>query len=635
MRTKLSNNLAKAMRPFNLRDAATTPALFERILLMILAHAAGSMRHLTVVLAYVAFTAGGVQAQTANFDPPDLKLVDSVGVNLISGKAQFHSSPVSIGPKDSGLTFNLDFNGGADWVAAADGFAGEVYQASNWPYYDVAVSMFNKSDMFRGGATTDTRETGSTLTLKTDGTYEYVSREGVRYITNSAIKGWHNENCCLTVAITKVVYPNGYEININRSPLAGTPILSVTTNYGYQLRYSYNAAKELVNVTAVNLAVDYCDPAAASCTYSRTWPSATFLRESAVVNFVGPTTLTTTDSANKVTKYFTEDGYSQYLQTGYHYSRLTSVKWPSSPSATNVTLRYGNMFACRDGGGYWACDDLRGSIVTSADIGTGHWTYSYTEDLSRAPNYPGVDHPWTATATSQEGFVTTAHYDVNKGLTNSVRTSNGTRDYDRNLSNRLLKASDAEGRVFDFTYDARGNILTKTQTGTGGIGSLILEANYDVACNNPVTCNKPNWVKDANGNRTDYTYDPAHGGLLTETSAPDANGVRPQKRNKYVQRTALVKNNAGGYSAAGPSIWVLDSSSYCRTSNATTIGCQAPNDEVVTSHDYGATSGANNLMLRGQVVTADGVSRRACYAYDVLGNMVSETTVNAGLTKCN
>jgi YD repeat-containing protein len=591
-------------------------------------------RHIAYAWALAACLSASVHAQTTNFDPPDLKIVDNVGISLISGKAQFHSSPVSIGPKDAALKFSLTFNGDATWVSTADGFAGEVYQATNHPYYDVAVNLFHQADIFRGGATTDTRQTGSTLLKKSDGSYEYVSRDGVRYFTTATIKGWHNENGGVNQAITKVVYPNGREININRSALQGTALQSVTTNDGYQLQYSYNAKQELVKVTALNLAVDYCAPAAPNCVYSRTWPSANFLRESAVVNFAGPTTLTTTDSAGNVTKYFTEDGYEQYLQTVFHYSRLTSVKWPSSPSAKNVELGYGTMKKCVDGGGYWACDSLRGDIVTSAKIGNGRWTYSYRQLSVNAPPYIGVDDPWTTTATSQEGFVTTAQYDVKKGTSHFVTTSSGSADYDRSLPNRLLNAKDSEGRVFSFTYDARGNILTKTQTGTGGAGSLVLEANYDVVCSNPVTCNKPNWVKDAKGNRTDYTYDPVHGGVLTETSPADANGVRPQKRNKYVQRTAMVKNSSGGYGAAGPAIWLQDTSTICRTSNATATGCQAANDEVVTSYDYGATSGPNNLMLRGQVVTADGVSRRVCYAYDALGNKISETTANAGLTNC-
>ncbi|MEJ7804927.1 MAG: hypothetical protein WKG03_03270 [Telluria sp.] len=605
----------------NLRQNVSLCRAFEPAQLSILA------------LIAIAFTPLGVLAQAANFDPPGLKIVDSVGISMISGLAQFNSSPVSIGPKDSALTLNLTFNGHATRAAQADGFAGEIYQASNHPNYDIAVNLFNQSDVFRNGGSINTRQTGSKLTRKTDGSYEYVSRDGVRYVTDPAIKGWQS-TVGVNMAITRVIYPNGREITITRSPLLGTPIQSVTTNNGFQLRYTYDANKELVKVTAVNLAVDYCLPADASCSYSRTWPSASFQQESTVVNFVGTRTLTTIDSANKVTKYFTDEGFENYQQSRYYFTRLTSVKWPSSPAAPNVTLGYGNMKKCVDNNGIWDCQDLRGSIVTSAKIGNGSWTYSYRQEALNAPPYLGMDDRWTTTATSQEGFVTTAKYDVKKAVTDYVTTSTGSALYDGNLPNRLISAKDAEGRSFKFSYDGRGNILTKTQTVPGSTDVLEVEANYDAVCNNPVTCNKPNWVKDAKGNQTDYTYDPVHGGLLTETSPADPNNVRPQKRNKYVQRTARIKNSAGTDSPAGSAIWLLDSSSYCRTSSATTTGCQTANDEVVTSYDYGPLTGPNNLALRGEVVTADGVSRRTCYSYDAVGNGVSKTTPSAGLTKC-
>lgn len=593
------------------------------------------LRYGKLMLINLLTFAGGVHAQSStNFDPPSLKLVDNVGISLVSGKAQFSLTPVSIGPKENALALNLIFNGHATWAASADGFAGEIYQSTNHPDYEIAVNLFHQSDVFRNGSTSDFRQTGSSLTLKPDGSYEYMSRDGVRYIADSTISGWRNENCCINMAITKVVYPTGKEINIHRSSASGTPILSVTTNFGYQLRYTYAPTGELIKVTAVNLAVDYCNSTSVSCTYSRDWPAATFLRESAIVNLQGPTTLTVTDSANKVTKYFTEDGYDSYAQLVYHYSRLTSVKWPSSSSASNVTLGYGNMIHCEDGSTAWICNDLRGSIVTSAVIGSGHWTYSYFQPAHAAPYSTGLDGLWTTTATSQEGAETKVKYDIKKGTTHNVWSTSGNRVYDPNLPNRLLTASDSEGRNFSFTHDARGNVLTKTQIGISGTPSLVRAANYDVVCTNRVTCNKPNWVKDANGSQTDYTYDPVHGGVLTETSPADVNGVRPQIRNTYIQRYAFVKSSTGGYVSAGQPIWLLSTSKICRTSTATASGCQAPNDEVETTYDYGPSSGPNNLSLRGKSVTADGVTRRICSSHDALGNVVSETTANANLTTC-
>lgn len=53
-------------------------------------------------------------------------------------------------------------------------------------------------------------------------------------------------------------------------------------------------------------------------------------------------------------------------------------------------------------------------------------------------------------------------------------------------------------------------------------------------------------------------------------------------------------------------------------------------DEVVTDYDYGPSTGATNLLLRGTVVTATNSSdvietQRSCYTYDEWGRKLSET----------
>jgi hypothetical protein len=140
-------------------------------------------------------------------------------------------------------------------------------------------------------------------------------------------------------------------------------------------------------------------------------------------------------------------------------------------------------------------------------------------------------------------------------------------------------------------------------------------------------CDKPVSVIDPNGNQTDYTYDAAHGGVLTETG-PAVNGVRPQTRYAYVQRQAWVKTSGGGYAQTGENVWLLASKSLCKTSAWTGTACAAgASDEVTTTYDYGPDSGPNNLLLRG-VVDDTGTGRlnlRTCYAYDVQGNKISET----------
>lgn len=147
-------------------------------------------------------------------------------------------------------------------------------------------------------------------------------------------------------------------------------------------------------------------------------------------------------------------------------------------------------------------------------------------------------------------------------------------------------------------------------------------------------CNKPQSVIDAAGYQTDYTYDPAHGGVLIET-APAVGGISPQTRYTYVQRQAWVKASGGGYSPTGDNIWLLASKSICKSGAASGAGCALGSvDEVRTLYDYGPNSGPNNLLLRGVVSDATGIATRTCFGYDWQGNKISETEPRAGLTSC-
>jgi len=188
----------------------------------------------------------------------------------------------------------------------------------------------------------------------------------------------------------------------------------------------------------------------------------------------------------------------------------------------------------------------------------------------------------------------------------------------------------ASGRV---EHDGNGNIIKVTRYPKAGstLPPIVTESFFEGGI---FTQTKPRWRKDGNGNQTDWTYDPNHGGVLTET-APAVNGIRPQKRYSYVQRYAWIKSGATYVQAATP-IWLLASESFCKTSAWTGSACSAANDEVVTTYDYGPNSGPNNLLLRGTAVTADSpsVTRRTCFGYDVFGRKISQTTPNANLTSC-
>ena len=109
--------------------------------------------------------------------------------------------------------------------------------------------------------------------------------------------------------------------------------------------------------------------------------------------------------------------------------------------------------------------------------------------------------------------------------------------------------------------------------------------------------------------------------MLTKTEAA-VNGTRPQTRYTYVQRNARDVNGT----ALTPPVWVLASEEYCKTTAASGSGCAGgASDEVVTTYDYGPTTGPNNLLLRGTVVDPTGLNLRTCYTYDQYGRKISET----------
>jgi YD repeat-containing protein len=201
---------------------------------------------------------------------------------------------------------------------------------------------------------------------------------------------------------------------------------------------------------------------------------------------------------------------------------------------------------------------------------------------------------------------------------------------------RISAAIEPEGNEVDYGYDSHGNIITTTRKAKPGSGlaDVVSAASFPATCVSPKTCSKPTTVTDANGNVTSYTYDAAHGGVLTETR-PAAGGVNPVIRHAYAQRHAWIMASGGGYVQVGSPVWLVTEDRICQTSETVSGACSAgASDEVVTTYDYGPDSGPNNLLLRGKVVTSGGVSLRTCYGYDVQGNKISETSPRAGLTSC-
>jgi hypothetical protein len=179
-----------------------------------------------------------------------------------------------------------------------------------------------------------------------------------------------------------------------------------------------------------------------------------------------------------------------------------------------------------------------------------------------------------------------------------------------------------------YSYDSRGNVTEVRDVAKAGSGlaDRVVSAGYDVTCTNPKTCNRPNWVKDAKANQTDFTYAPEHGGILTETLPADSNGIRPQKRYYYSQLYPKVKNSSGALVNSSPA-WRLTRTETCASS---TNSCSGTSDETVTLYEYNH----NNLLLTAKTVMAGNANlslppsttnlwEKTSYSYDPIGNVIA------------
>lgn len=182
------------------------------------------------------------------------------------------------------------------------------------------------------------------------------------------------------------------------------------------------------------------------------------------------------------------------------------------------------------------------------------------------------------------------------------------------------------------TYDNWSNITQARRIAKSGspLADITTAATFD--CTYRVNCARPTSMTDAKGNVTNWTYDPVHGGVLTETrAAPTVGGVRPQKRYTYQQFYAWYKNSAGTLAQSPYATWLVTQISECRTGAAP--ACVGTADETRTTFNYGPTGTANNLLPVTVTVAAgdNSLSTTTSWTYDTLGNKLTEDGPLAGV----
>lgn len=188
---------------------------------------------------------------------------------------------------------------------------------------------------------------------------------------------------------------------------------------------------------------------------------------------------------------------------------------------------------------------------------------------------------------------------------------------------KVTKKTNPDGDFVNYTYNGTSSpvvedrgILTEVRAfpkpGTG-MPQIVETLSYPSSCDavNFRICNKPSYGIDARGNRTDYQYGLAHGQLTSVIGPAASDGVKPETSFGYT-----------AYTGADGNTFYLKSSMTEKISTGVSVS---------TSYEYDP---AANYALKSIVRTSGGQSLRACYRYDNLGRMISETQPAANLTSC-
>jgi len=486
--------------------------------------------------------------------PPVFQSVDSNDVEVQTGVIAKTLASISIGPGGPG---SLRFDLSADNRRQADigGFVVlETNPQTNAQSLVVSVQGDSESFTYVSGATSFTSEqgSGSTLTYNSAAdSYTYTDSAGaVAVFSKNLVSG---QPLASNHGLVTLTYPAGQFLKYYYSFRPYTSggytfnywdLKSVTSSLGYQLRLTWSD-RSIVGAVAFNMNSETCDPDSATCALSGTWPSLTW---------------------NQATSSIVDS-------TGRW------VRWTSNTSQVIFEYPSGRIQTYN---GAWGANN--GPFkVSSYNDGKGTWTYNYPNQ-----QYGGgvslLFSPGNPAPRQVQWSTTTGLISVDQPVAGSYPQYSYTYDAKKRITKFRRFDSTGVGTDLLYSYDARGNVTeTKRVSLTPGTpADIVVTAGYPSSCTSLKTCNQPDYVIDARGNRTDYVYDPNHGGVTSVTLPAGANGVRPQTRYAYTALSANYRNGAG-QTLPGPALYKLTSTSRCITG----ASCSGTADEAKSVNTYG------------------------------------------------
>lgn len=529
-------------------------------------------------LALLLSSAGEVAAQGIP-PPPSYSPTDANGINLFSGAFTYTSPTISVGPEGQGLSYTATFGTSVNaWRHSVwGGMAEEPFIGPARPYPTFTATVLGETVVFAYVANEYVTVEGNGTLTKNGAIFTYTALDG-----SVAVFGGPRPLYPFVAnrgLITTLTRPNGEQLTWTYA--SGSEIQSVTSNRGYQLHFQYttDGSAPVLKVTALNNAVDACAPTAASCTFSRAWPSLTFAQ---------------TGTGSSTTERRVTDALGNTTRLFFPGGRFSGLRRPTSSTGQNVSVTWTSAPPYK--------------IATLSD-GAGTWNYTYVIPPP-SPTPPGEQYYTTTVRdpllrNTEVEMVSSENIDLPDNPYRTMRVIAVTNDlgqattYGYGINWNLGLVTHPEGNADDYAYTYRGDLERHTRRPKPGSGAVatVVEAAYPAyPCTNPVLCGRPTSITDARGGVTTYAYDPVHGGLLTQTSpAPTTGAVQPQTRYAYGQRNAWYRQNgSSSITQAAQPVWVLTETSACQT----LATCDGLADEVLTTTVYqaGSASVASNVL---------------------------------------
>ncbi|MCI4590405.1 hypothetical protein MOK15_09895 [Sphingobium sp. BYY-5] len=556
---------------------SATNAAFSRSLVLLLA---------STTLA--GMVTGNAFAQEIPIPPP-FSNIDANGVDLTSDMFSAGIPVGSIGTGD-GLLSLTEYFGAIQGNSLQMGFRRVVSSGQA----TISITINNRSETFTGasGATsfTSNQGTGATLTKNSAESYTFTQQDGAvttfGWPGNLEYKGGKSGFCSTTSQTTvctlladTTTYKSGQVIT--REWRAGETCVPYVVN-GEPL---YDNCAHFFRLSAIRNRNNY----RIAFTYQNNTDPTTglpasswYVKTSAVFSNMNDASITRTATyaypSGTVTE-ITDHAGALWRITRVNGVSIASLRKPGSAS-DNIVIT----------------GDVSGKVSQVVNAGvTTNYAYNIADNLA------------TMVRTNALSQSTTIMSDLALGRPTKVIDANSQSTfYAYDTQSRLVRVTMPEQNYVHYSYDARGNLLSRRLVAKPGSGltDILTSATYPENCTNAALCDKPVTTTDAKGQVTNYEYDPTHGGVTKMIlPAPTAGGTRPETRNSY---TLLASG-----------LYALTSSSTCRSS----ASCANGADEVRTTIAYNA---GNSLPVSISTGSGNGVlTATTAYSYDAIGNRLT------------